>query len=140
MLHENTMDKTDPPTTWGIFKPTHHTLIAFADQEALNDARHALTNLGFATDALLQYSAAEMQVIAAAELQNPSPISTFGYELDLLRVHKDLAELGHPFLLVHAPEEAQENLVAELVAQLKPVSAQHYGRFLIRDLTEKSLG
>jgi hypothetical protein len=60
--------------------------------------------------------------------------------LDLIRVHKALAEQGCSFLVVDAPTDALAAQVAGLVRTMKPASAQHYGRLLIEDLTEKSPG
>lgn len=130
------MDKSRPPTTFGVFKPTGHTLMAFHTQEEVRAAVKELSKLGFGARAMVQYSAEEMRAQAQGELQAPSPIANFGYEVDLLRMHKELADQGCAFLLVHAPSESQANVVAALVQQLKPVTAQHYGRFLIQDLTE----
>jgi hypothetical protein len=134
------MDKSSPPTTSGVFKPVGHTLLAFASLEPLRNARLALAEVGFAESALVQYSAAEMLVLADAELQAAGPMANFGYELDLLRAHRVLAEQGCCFLIVHAPDDSQAAKVASLVARLQPVAAQHYGRFLIQDLTERAPG
>lgn len=131
------MNKSDPPTTFGVFKPTGHTVMAFHTQAELHSARDALLSLGFAADAMVEYSAEEMRVQAQSHLASASPLANFGYEIDLLRAHKDLADQGCSFLVVHAPDDAQAELVVDLVCSIKPVTAQHYGRFLIRDLTEQ---
>lgn len=134
------MDKHNPPTTFGVFKPVGHTLMAFRSQEQLQLATQALASQGFALTAMVRYSGEEMLRLINDELQGFGPTANFGYELDLLRHHKALAQDGCPFLLVHAPKEAQVERVAALVATLQPMAAQHYGRFLIRDLTEPPPG
>lgn len=134
------MDKHKPPTTFGVFKPVGHTLMAFQSQEQLQLAMRALESQGFAPVAMVRYSGPEMLHLIEDELQAFGPTANFGYELDLLHHHRALAQDGCPFLLVHAPKEAQVERVAALVATLQPVAAQHYGRFLIRDLTEAPPG
>lgn len=134
------MDKQDPPTTFGVFKPVGHTLLAFHSQEQLHTAMRDLARMGFAASTMVQYSAEEMLSLADGELRGAGPMANFGYELDLLHQHKSLAQQGCGFLVVHAPHEAQAARVATLVATLQPASAQHYGRFLIQDLTETAPG
>jgi hypothetical protein len=134
------MNKQDHPTTFGVFKPVGHTLIAFHTDGELQSAVAALTALGFLDASLLRYSAAEMAAQVDAELQAASPLAGFGYELDLIHAHRDLALKGCSFLIVHAPTDSLSAQVAELVRSMKPASAQHYGRLLIEDLTEKAPG
>lgn len=134
------MDKSNPPTTFGIFKPTHHTLIAFYSPEALQAARQALYAEGFSAAAMSEYTAQEMLELADAELATHSPLAIFGYEVNLLRKNRELAERGCGFLVVHAPEEEQAQKIADLVHDWKPAGAQHFGRFLIEDLVERQPG
>lgn len=75
-----------------------------------------------------------------AQLLAASPLASFGYELDLIRVHGDLAKKGCSFLVVDAPTDVLAAQVAELVHSIKPATAQHYGLLMIEDLTEKAPG
>jgi hypothetical protein len=134
------MDKSNPPTTFGVFKPVGHTLISFRTTEELEAAVTALQMLGFAPDSMVRYTAAEMKAQVDSELENASVIANFGYEIDLVKAHGKLAAEGCCFLLVNAPSDALAGEVAELVHRIAPVSAQHYGRILIANLTEKPLG
>lgn len=134
------MNKQDPPTTFGVFKPVGHTLMAFRTHDQLHAAMHALSAHGFAATTMVHYSDEEMLRMADGELRAVGAAANFGYELDLLHHNQALAQQGCLFLLVHAPKEAQVESVAALVDTLQPVSAQHYGRFLIRDLTESAPG
>ena len=134
------MDKLDPPTTHGVFKPVGYALITFRTPDALHAAMKALGAAGFATTSMAHYSAHEMLRMAEGELLGAGPMATFGYELDLLRRNKALAQEGCVFLLVHAPNEQKVTAMASVIATQQTVSAQHYGRFLIRDLTEQSPG
>lgn len=134
------MDKSAPPTTFGVFKPVGHTLIAFYTEDELHAAMDSLASQGFLPSSMVHYTASEMKRQVEAELLTASPLATFGYELDLIREHKALAELGCSFLVVHAPTDVLADRVADFVHSVKPATAQHYGRFMIEDLTEKSPG
>lgn len=134
------MDKTNPPTTFGVFKPVGHTLIAFHTEDELQSAVAALAALGFLHSSMVHYSAAEMAAQVEVELLTANSLATFGYELDLIRVHGDLAKKGCSFLVVDAPTDALAAQVAEYVHTIQPATAQHYGHFMIQDLTEKAPG
>lgn len=134
------MNKQQPPTLFGVFKPTGHTLIAFRTHTELCKARQALAAVGFELNALTEYTPEEMRVQASDELEGAGPIASFGYEIDLVRLHKDLAEQGCSFLIVNAPKAHQSHLVADMLHDITPAAAQHYGRFLIEDLTETAPG
>ena len=134
------MDKTDPPTTFGVFKPVGHTLIAFQTEGEKQRTVLALNDLGFADSTMVHYSSSEMAAQVERELLAASPLANFGFELDLIRTHGDLAKKGCCFLVVHAPTDVLSGQVAELIRIIKPVAAQHYGRLMIQDLTEKPPG
>ncbi len=133
------MDKSDPPTSFGIFKPVGHTLMAMSDEAKLLEAVAGLTSMGFAPDSMVRYSPAEMLAQTSAELVDHNPLANFGYELDLLNVHHGLAQQGCSFLVVEAATDELAAQVATLITQIQPVAAQHYGRLMIEDLTEKPL-
>lgn len=134
------MLKSKPPTTFGVFKPVGHTVIAFINAQALEAAQAQFLTLGFAPSTMVQYSAEEMVAQVEAELSDVNPVANFGYEIDLVRVHGDLAQQGCSFLVVEAPTDALSALVGQTVRTFKPASAQHYGRFMIEDLTEAPPG
>ncbi|MEY4346388.1 MAG: hypothetical protein RL032_2220 [Pseudomonadota bacterium] len=134
------MDKTDHPTTFGVFKPTGHTLIAFHTPDALQSAAIALKALGFMDSSMVRYTAAEMTALVDAELLVASPLAGFGYELDLIHVYADLAQQGCCFLVVDAPTDELSGQVADLVRSIKPACAQHYGLLMIEDLTQRAPG
>ena len=81
------MDKSNPPTTFGVFKPVGHTLIAFATEAQLQSCVLALKSMGYADASLVHYAPAEMAAQVVAQLLTSSPLANFGYELDLIRAH-----------------------------------------------------
>ena len=131
------MNKLDPPTSYGIFKPVGHTLIAFGEETQLQQAVASLASVGFLPESMVRYAADEMLAQINAELLSHNPLANFGYELDLINVHKGFAEQGCSFLVVEASTDALAAQVATVVGRMHPVSAQHYGRLMIEDLTEK---
>jgi hypothetical protein len=129
------MDKTDPPQAFGVFKPVGSTVIAFRSAADMQAAVNSLLEQGFADSTMVRYTPAEMTVQVEANLQTASPLASFGYELDLVKAHGVLAENGCSFLVVHAPDDAQAEQVAAVARSTKAVSAQHYGTFMIEELT-----
>ncbi|WP_296446158.1 hypothetical protein [Rhodoferax sp. UBA5149] len=134
------MNKTDPPKVLGVFKPVGHTVIAFRSDADMQAAVTALVEQGFVESALVRYAPAEMQAQVDAELQAASPLASFGYELDLVKAHGVLAQSGCSFLVVHAPDDAQAERVAAVARATKAVAGQHYGTFMIEELTELAPG
>ena len=134
------MDKSDPPTTFGVFKPVGHTVIAFASEAERQLAHAELQRIGFPTASIVSYSPLEMMTQVDSELALASPFANFGYEIDLIKAHKVLAANGSSFLVVEAPTDELAAQVAGLLKTLKPQTAQHYGTFMIQELTEKSPG
>ena len=128
------MDKTQPPQSFGVFKPVGHTVIVFREEEHLQKAIDALLQLGFANTALVRYTAQEMAEQAAAEQVAAGPLAGFGYELDLVKIHLGLAQEGCCFLVVEAPKSEQAEQVAEVARTMQAHSAQHYGRFMIEEV------
>ena len=128
------MDKIDPPKTLGVFKPVGHTVIAYRSNADLQAALNPLAEAGFPDSACVRYTPAEMKAQVDLQLQSASPLATFGYELDLIKVHGALAENGCSFLVVRAPEENQAERVAAVARATQAVTAQHYGTFMIEDV------
>ncbi len=134
------MDKSDPPLSFGVFKPVGHTVIAFRDTRDLQAAVSALLADEFAESALVRYSAAEMAAQVNAEADHVSPLAAFGYELNFIVADRALAERGCSFLVVHAPDKALAARVAAIVVAGPAVAARHYGRFTIEELIAPPAG
>lgn len=134
------MDKNNPPRTLGVFKPVGHTVIAFRSDADLQSAVHALAEQGFSNASWVRYTPDEMSALVDVELEDASPLAAFGYELDLAKVHRVLAEQRCSFLVVHAPSKEQAEEVATIARTMKAVAAQHYGTFMIEDVVEFTPG
>lgn len=134
------MKKTDPPEAFGVFKPVGHTVIAFRTAGDLQAALSALLAQGFASTALVRYTPDEMKSQVDSEMQAASALASLGQELNLVKAHRELAEGGCSFLIVHAPDDEQAERVASVARTLKAVAAQHYGRFIIEELIDQAPG
>lgn len=134
------MDKTDPPTSFGVFKPVGHIVIALQSEARVQAVVSALLTQGSASDALVRYTPYEMLTQVAAQEQAASPLAAIGQELNLIKSHGELARHGCSFLVVHAPDDEQAERVAVLAREMQAVSAQRYGRFMIEELIERTPG
>lgn len=129
------MDKSDPPRSFGVFKPVGHTVLAFEPGPDLQAATDRLHALGFADGAIVRYSPQEMTELVAADRLSASPLASMGQELNLVEAHGALAARGCGFLVVLAPDDAQAEAVADIARQTNAASAQRYGRFVIEEVT-----
>ena len=134
------MDKTDPPLSFGVFKPVGHTVIAFRTVVDLESAAQALRDQGFEADALVQYSPGEMVAQVEAERASASPLAALGQEQNLIEAHRLLALAGCSFLVVHAPDDALAAQVASVARHHRAAAAQRYNRFFIEELIADAPG
>ncbi len=128
------MEKSNVPRSFGVFKPVGHTLISVRSAQDLDIAVAAFKNEGFSDKSLIQYSPEEMAAQVDLDFINASPLAGAGSELNLSKVHRDLAQKGFSFLVVYAPEDEQAELVDRVIETIKPVQAQRYSRFIIEEL------
>ena len=128
------MEKNDRPEAFGVFKPVGHIVISFRAADRLEAAADALRKQGFEASALVTYSPQEMITQADEDIAKAMPLASLGQELNLVKAHRQLAEEGCSFLVVHAPDDAQAARVATVLLTAKAASAQQYGRFIIEEL------
>lgn len=130
------MQKTQPPESFGVFKPVGHIVMAFRTHGALQSAAAALHEQGFAQSDLVRYTSQEMMDQVDTELRNASPLASFGHEMNLIKAHRDLAEGGCSFLVVYAPDPDQVERVTAVANALRAVTAQRYGSLVIEELVD----
>lgn len=135
------MDKTQPPRSFGVFKPTGHTVIALASQGEADAAFEALLQRGFDAAGMVRYAPGEMLAQVRSDLHTASPLAAVGQELNLVRAHGELAEGGSHFIVVPTPDDERLTQVRELLAQCPGVqAAQRYGAFIVEDLVGETRG
>lgn len=57
----------------------------------------------------------------APELQNASPLASFGHELELIKIHRTQAQDGCGFLIMPAPDDEQAERVAAVARATKAI-------------------
>lgn len=134
------MDKSNPPKSFGVFKPVDHTVIAFANLAEANAAYDTLIEQGTASKEIVRYTPDEMKAQVDGDLVTASPLASVGQELNLVKAHHGLAEEGCYFLVVHAADDAQADKVAKVARSGHARAAQRYGRFMIEELIDSAEG
>jgi hypothetical protein len=124
----------DLPQSLGTFKPVGHVMVALPDDEVAAQVARALEDAGFAEEDILHFDAAEGHDRMQEMIEQSSGLAGFGYEITLMRRYKKLADEGHRWLLVHAPEDDQAERVADVARRFRAPMAVKYHRLAIEDL------
>jgi hypothetical protein len=130
------MDKQNPPTSHGVFKPVGHVVISFPSVKDQQAALQALAALDLGGDAVTPYSADEMKRQVATDLERATALASIGQELNLVKAQGELANLGYQFLVVRVADDESAQRVADTVRPFNAERAQHYGNFVIEELIE----
>ncbi len=126
----------DHPTSFGVFKPVGHVVISFPSAGQARAAHEALEKMGLAADAIRPYTDREMLAQIDGDLAHASPLAAVGQELNLVKAHRALAELGYHWLVVRAHDDAEAQRVADCARGFGAERAQQYGNFIIVELIE----
>jgi len=128
------MDKNQPQTSHGVFKPVDHVVISFPSSEDQSNAMRALGDIGLTADAITAYTPDEMIGQVDRDLENATALASIGQEVNLVKAHRTLAEHGYHFLVVPAADDEQAKRIADTVKPFNAERAQHYGHFIIEEL------
>jgi hypothetical protein len=129
-------------TQFGIFYPTGYVLSVFPDVAHADRAVAALLATGFTTDDLVVATGAEVLVYSGELRADPGLFSRFerfvadlfGGEATLADELVGLAERGHAFVAIHAPDDAATTRAAEAVRAFAPVVLRKFDRLTYTDL------
>lgn len=124
------------PTSFGVFKPVNHVVLALPPDADTDGAVAALLAAGFGDADIERYSPEQMRLQAEFDMQNATALASVGQELNLVRSHHELALQGHGFLVVHAPHDEQVERVTEVARTFRAARAQRYGRLMVEELVE----
>ena len=122
------------PEILGVFSPIGHVVVSFPTHHDMEGAANELGQQGFGDEDIVRYSPAEMKAQAELDLERASPLAELGYEVKLVRAHRELADQGYSFLMVHAPKSDQASQVADVARRFHAERAQKYGNFVIEEL------
>ena len=120
--------------TLGVFAPVNHVVISFPTTQDMESAAAELGRQGFGNKEIVRYTPTEMKAQAELDLARASPLADLGQEANLVRAHRELADQGYSFLMVHAPKSEQATAVAEVARRFHAERAQKYGTFVIEEL------
>jgi hypothetical protein len=132
------MNDSNSQTAYGVFKPVGHVLASFPTERDARSAVEALKEAGFPEVAF--YTADEVRERAERDIANAGLLASVGQELNLVKQQRDLAEEGHPFVSVLAPEDDAARRAADIVARYHADRAQKFGRLIIEELIEPGTG
>jgi len=132
------MNDSNSQTAYGVFKPVGHVLASFPTERDARSAVEALKQAGFPNVAF--YPASEVLERAERDIKNSGVLANIGQELNLVKQQRELAEEGHPFVSVLAPEDDAARRAAAIVARYNADRAQKFGRLIIEELIEPGTG
>jgi hypothetical protein len=115
-----------------------HVLASFPTEQDARDAISELRDAGF--DDVQYFSAEDVRVRAERDILNSGVLANIGQELNLVKQQRELAEQGHPFVAVRAPEDEQARRAGEIAARHHADRAQKFGRLVIEELIEPGSG
>lgn len=128
--------KHDLPTSFGVLKPVGHVVVGFADPADRDAARTELQARGVASADLVSLEAHDMASQLDAQLDDASGTAAFGYEIVLAQHYRELARLGHAWLIVYAPSEADSQQVAAVARAHEAELADRYGRLAVEQMLD----
>ena len=122
------------PTSFGVFSPTGHVVMAFATDGEAERARLLLVKSGFAQEDVTHYDKYEvMAELRKSEGQAASPLQ-IGQEVAKVDEYLVLAKQGCGFLVLHAPEDEAAKRAVVIVKPLGLKFAEKYNRLTIEEL------
>jgi hypothetical protein len=122
------------PTSFGVFSPTGHVVMALANDESAKMAQEALLAAGFSDDDVTRYN--KDDVIREFEKSNEqasNPVQ-IGQDVAKIEEYLALAKQGCGFLFVHAPGEERSKQAVAIVHPYGLKFAEKYNRLTLEEL------
>jgi hypothetical protein len=122
------------PTSFGVFSPVGHVVMAFPNDQSAERAKDALRVGGFDEKDVTRYN--KDDVILECEKsneQNSNPVQ-IGQDVAKIAEYLALAKAGCGFLVVHAPEEERSQLAVAIVYPYGLQFAEKYNRLTMEEL------
>jgi hypothetical protein len=128
------MTKAEMPTSFGVFSPTGHIMIAFESDVVARKARQTLIDGGISPDRITYYGGAEALSQIEGSRESDNKIFQLGQEEEKVKRYTELAKQGAGFVVVYAPSDDETKNVMDLVRPLKPKFAEKYNLLTLEEL------
>lgn len=122
------------PTSFGVFSPTGHVVMAFADDESARMAREALLAGGFNEGDVTRYNKNDVIVECERSNEQASNPVQIGQDVAKIAEYLALAKEGCGFLVVHAPEDERSKQAVAIVQPYGIRFAEKYNRLTLEEL------
>ncbi len=122
-------------TLGGVFYPTGHAVLLFADADQARQAGEALASAGFASDAVMLLSPETiLRDIGKVDGDQGAGLPSVGTEGHTVNKYVALAREGHHGVMVHAPDDEDTQRLLAAVRNQPFVYGQKYHRLAMEDL------
>src|ERR1700740_2279967 len=111
---EVVMNHSRSQTSYGVYSPQGCVLASFPTEDNARAAIAELRAAGFEDDHVGFQSAEEVRWRAIHDIHNSGLLARIGQEVNLAKSRRALAEEGHPFIEVYAPDAAAAHCVGAL--------------------------
>jgi hypothetical protein len=128
------LNKQEVPKSFGVLKPVGHVVVGFADHQDREDARADLRQRGFADADIVAFDAVEMKAQLDSQLGQASGAAGFGYEIVLANFYRELAAVGHEWLIVRAGNDGLSQQVADVARKHHAELADRYGTLVVEQM------
>jgi hypothetical protein len=122
------------PTSFEVFSPTGHVVMAFPDDDSSILARSALLAGGFSENEVARYTKGEViRECEKSKGQTSNPMQ-IGQDVAIIAEYLALAKQGCGFLVVHAPEAERSKRAIAIVQPYGLKFAEKYNRLTLEEL------
>lgn len=128
--------KQEQAMSLGVFRPVGYLKFGFDSARAAEEALRAFRDAGYDEADLLHYGPDEEAQLMARLLQGSSGSAEFGHEVVLMRKYHELANEGWGWVLVHAPEDADQDRALAIATRQGAKMAERYGALVIEHLID----
>jgi len=128
------MSKGEMPTSFGVFSPRGHIMIAFESNAVAQKARQTLIDGGVSADRITYYGSAEALSQIEGSRETDNKIFQLGQEEEKVKRYTELAKNGAGFVVVYAPSDDETKQVMDLIHPLKPKFAEKYNLLTLEEL------
>lgn len=129
-------DKTDPETSFGVFKPVGNIVVVFTSAVPALGAQEALLKKGYTRELVTVLSSKEFVKMLDSIADQESVLAGLGSEWRKVEQFRDHAADGASFLVVYAPDKEETKSAMEIIDDFDYRYALKYGSWIIEKFDE----